>query len=153
MRRTMVLVALLALCARAALAHDYTVHRALRGLVRVDCVSGPEITEATFRIDEDGLSTFQEGADLRASDAYRVAFLVEDVASNPPQEGEAGTVQGMLLWTGTFTPSIAAHHWSLKKPGASKNAMKRELVAYANAGHVSRNPDYNGQPAYCHDAP
>lgn len=153
MRRTMVLVALLALCAQAALAHDYTVYRALRGVVTGDCVSGPEINEQTFRIDEDGLSTFQDGAKLRASDAYRVAFRVENVASSPPQQGEAGTVEGMLLWTGTFTPNIAEHHWSLKKPDTSKKKMKQALVAYANAGHVSRNPDYNNEPAYCHDAP
>jgi hypothetical protein len=141
-----------------ALAHDYTIYRALSGNVNATpCVTGPKTNPGEFRIDADGLSTFQDGVALLAAKAYRLRFLVQNAPNDPPVQGDTGTVANVngFAYTATYTPDQGgAGHWSLINAARSPAEMKTDFSEYARAGgNVDRNPNYNDNPVYCPGAP
>lgn len=144
----------------SALAHDFTVYRALTGKVnKTPCVTGPTTSPSEFRIDPDGLSTFQAGVALLDTKAYRLRFGVQNAPHDPPVDGDQGTVANVngFVYTATYTPLLGGDgHWSLKNANRTDAEMKADFAAYAHAGgNVDRNPSYNtnNNPVYCPNAP
>lgn len=149
------LVCALAVTGSALAQHNFTVYRALDGKVGGGgCVTGPATNPGQFRIDADGLSTFQDGVALLATKAYRLRFQVQDAPNDPPQALDHGTVAGMAGYTATYTPQFGVGHWSLDNPAKSVPERKADFQAYALAGgNIDRNPNYDNNPAYCAGAP
>lgn len=148
--------------AGSAFAHDFIVYRGLNGNVNgTPCVTGPKTNPGEFRIDPDGLSTFQADVALDASKPYRVGFQVTGAPNDPPVQGDQGTTMvNNLAYTATYTPQFGGRgHWSLINPLRTEKEMKDDFAAYTKAGNSSRNPSYNNpppdppNPPYCPGAP
>lgn len=150
-------IALATAVAANALAHDFTIYRALSGDVRRGCVTGPKTAPSEFRIDPDGMSTFQAGVPLAAAKPFRLAFRVQNAPNDPPLDGDRGTVAGVngFVYTATYTPNHGGPgHWSLQNPDRTATQMKGDFSAYARAGgNIDRNPNYDGNPPYCDGRP
>jgi hypothetical protein len=144
--------------AGSAFAHDFTIYRGLGGNVnKTPCVTGPKTSPSEFRIDPDGLSTFQSNVALDTSKPYRVGFLVTGAPNDPPVQGDTGSVANVngYTYTATYSPQLGgAGHWSLKNTTRTDQEMKNDFSAYAKlVGNTDRNPSYNNNPPYCPGAP
>jgi len=116
------------------------------------------INDSQWRIDPDGMSTF-EGPNFNVPEKRcKVSFVILGVNSLPPQ-GTTGQVQGMPTgYVGEYTPQHGGNgHWSIHGPPGTPNAtLQATITEYViNRGNIGRpvtavNPLYGGgSPSQC----
>lgn len=159
-RLSLVLAAVVALAAIPAAA-DVTVYRALNGKPKNDtrspdgkCWNGAQTSPSQFRIDPDGLSTFEDPPGVGTTHPYRVRFVVTGVgACTNDSRDDNGPVTGMAGYRGTCSPQHGGQgHWSLDNTARSESEKKQEFSDHAGAGGDTQgNPGYNGTRPYCAD--
>jgi hypothetical protein len=150
-----VLSALLGVVPAAA---DVTSYRALNGKTKNDarspdgkCWNGAQTSPSQFRIDDDGLSTFEDSSNFDSTRPYRVGFVISGVAHcDAHTTGSGGAVQSMHGYLGTCTPAFGDGHWSLDNEGVSENQKKQDFSDYSQ-DRAQRNPRYAGNRPYCED--
>lgn len=106
-----------------------------------------KISDGQWRIDPDGLSTFELAYFNVPAKRCMVSFVILGVASLPPQ-GTQGQVQNMPPgFIGEYTPQHGGPgHWSLQgPPGTPAPVLQAAITAYViqNAA-AQRNPTYTG---------
>jgi len=122
---------------------DVTVYRAVANKNATYAL----INNSQWRIDDDGLSTF-ELANFSVTDKRcQVAFVITGVASSPVP-GTEGPVQGMAEgFVGEYTPQHGGvGHWSIHGPhGTQPAALQAQITANVIARRAAaRNASYTG---------
>jgi len=105
------------------------------------------INDSQWRIDPDGMSTF-EGPNFNVPEKRcKVSFVILGVNSLPPQ-GTTGQVQGMPTgYVGEYTPQHGGNgHWSIRAPAGTVDAtLQQAITTYVIAQQVaSINNTYTG---------
>jgi len=152
MKSATILAATLLSC--SMLAAQVTVYRATDRRNAADA----RINDGQWRIDPDGMSTFEGPNFTAANKPCRVSFVILRVNSLPPQ-GTTGQVQGMPTgYVGEYTPQHGGNgHWSIHGPPGTPNAtLQQTITEYViNRGNIGRpvtavNPLYGGgSPSQC----
>lgn len=142
MKSATILAATLLSC--SMLAAQVTVYRGTDKKNATDA----RINNSQWRIDQDGMSTF-EGPDFDIRDKRcKVSFLILNVNSRPAQ-GTTGQVQNMPPgYVGVYTPQLGGDgHWSIQAPLGTVNAtLQQAITAYVIAHQVaSVNTTYTGK--------
>jgi hypothetical protein len=111
-----------------------------------------KINDGQWRIDPDGLSTF-EGPDFNMPNKpCKVFFVILGVTSHPAP-GTIGQVQDMPIgYVGEYTPQFGLGHWSIHGPPGTPNAtLQQAITAYVIAQQAaSVNATYTGRsPSQC----
>jgi len=110
------------------------------------------INDGQWRIDPDGMSTFEGPNFTAANKPCRVSIVILRVNSLPPQ-GTTGQVQGMPTgYVGEYTPQHGGNgHWSIHGPAGTVDAtLQQTITEYViNRGNIGRpvtavNPLYAG---------
>jgi len=116
---------------------DVTVYRAL---ARKNTTYA-KVKDSEFRIDDDGLSTFEGNEFVVTNKQCKLEFTVEGVDSKP-ETGTSGNIEGMEGYKGTYTPEFGEGHWSLAN---SDGTVAGDFTAYAlTGGKISVNGGYTG---------
>lgn len=131
---------------------DVTVYRA----VDRKNATFAKIADNQWRIDDDGLSTFEAANFTVTNKACRVSFVIEGVAS-APAEGTQGNIKNMQGYVGVYTPQHGGEgHWSIQAPTgtvaataqtAITNYVIAQQVASVNAGYTGGSPSQCNTPA------
>jgi len=140
-------VASLLLCSQVLA--DVTVFRA----VHRKNATYAKINDAQWRIDSDGLSTFELAQFNVPAKPCQVSFVVVGVNSQPVQ-GTTGPIQYMPVgYIGEYTPQLGgAGHWSIHGPNGTPAAtLQLEITTYVIAQLAAAvNPTYTGgSPSQC----
>ena len=112
-----------------------------------------KINDAQWRIDDDGLSTFELANFDVGNKPCRVSFVILGVSSQP-LEGTTGQVQHMPQgYVGEYTPQHGGTgHWSIHGPAGTPQAILQQAITnYVIAQRVaSVNTTYSGgSPSQC----
>ena len=106
-----------------------------------------KINDSQWRVDPDGVSTFELANFSAPTKVCQVTFVIVGVNSMPLQ-GTTGQVQNMPMgYVGEYTPQHGGPgHWSIQgPPGTSNAALQSAITAYVIAQQVAaRNPTYTG---------
>lgn len=120
-----------------------------RGLQRKNATYA-KVATAQFRIDNDGLSTFEatQFATGATSRQCKLKFTIVGVNSLP-NDGTHGNINSMPGYEGTYTSNLGgAGHWSIKNTNVTDQQMAQDFVAYAIATQeITINADYAGGSA------
>lgn len=111
-----------------------------------------KVADGQWRIDPDGLSTFELANFNVTTKACQITFVIQNVTSQPAP-GTHGPVQNMAGYNGVYTPEHGGDgHWSIQPPhGTSNAAFQAAVTAYVIA-HVATgvNANYSGSsPSLC----
>lgn len=118
-----------------------------RGLQRKNATYA-KVADAQFRIDDDGLSTF-EAAEFGPNSTTRqckLEFVIEGVDSQPAA-GTHDNIASMAGYQGTYSPALGgAGHWSIGNTADVANTSAADFTAYAlaNAARITVNAAYTG---------
>jgi hypothetical protein len=108
-----------------------------------------KVADAQWRIDEDGLSTFEAANFIVPGKPCKVRFTV--VGVNPPfNQGDQGPIHNMAGYIGVYSPQHGGlGHWSITKdPAPAVPAEITNFVIANNAAEV--NVGYTGgSPSQC----
>jgi hypothetical protein len=87
------------------------------------------VNDAQWRIDDDGLSTFEGPNFLVTDKRCQVAFVIEGVQSQP-DPGTQGRVDGLPEgYVGEYTPQHGGEgHWSIHGPADTPPATLKALI-------------------------
>jgi hypothetical protein len=112
-----------------------------------------KVADGQWRIDEDGLSTFELANFNVTNKACQITFVIQNVTSQP-DPGTRGQVQNMAAgYIGVYTPEHGGvGHWSIQPPhGTSNAAFQAAVTAYVIAhGATGVNANYTGSnPSLC----
>lgn len=135
--------AALVLLGFAAVAHaDVTVYRG----IDYKNATYAKVNDSQWRVDSDGISTFELANFSSPTKRCMVSFVILDVNSKPAQ-GTRGQIQNMPPgYVAEYTPDYGAGHWSLKAPvGVGDAALKAAVTEYVIAQQVAQvNTTYTG---------
>lgn len=127
----------------AAAPADVTVYRA----VDYKNATYAKINDGQWRIDPDGLSTFELPNFNVPGKRCMVSFVIEGVTSMPAQ-GTQGQIQNMPPgFIGEYTPQHGGPgHWSLQGPMGTPNAvLQTAITTYVIQNAAAQvNPTYTG---------
>jgi len=133
-------VAHLLLCSFAIA--DVTVYRATDGKNKTYA----KVADSQWRIDDDGLSTFELANFDVTNKACQITFVIKNVTSQP-DPGTKGPVENMAGYNGVYTPDLGGKgHWSIQAPnGTPAKAFQAAVTAYVIAYKVTGvNAKYSG---------
>ncbi len=126
-----------------------------RGLQRKNATYA-KVATAQFRIDNDGLSTFEAAqfATKATTRQCKLQFTIEGVNSQP-NDGTQGDIDSMAGYQGTYTSNLGGTgHWSIKNTNRTNDDMAQDFVDYAIATQrITVNADYAGGSASRCDTP
>ncbi|MDK2123374.1 hypothetical protein [Parachitinimonas caeni] len=112
-----------------------------------------QVNNAQWRVDPDGVSTFENARFSAPQKPCRARFIILGVNAMPAP-GIAGQIAFMPEgYRGVYTPEHGGEgHWSLQAPaGTDNDAFKLALTAYVIERHATEvNDTYNGgHPSHC----
>ncbi|MCP3750879.1 hypothetical protein [Pseudomonas sp. SBB6] len=101
-----------------------------------------KVADSQWRIDPDGLSTF-ELPNLNVNNkACKVRFTVVGVASKPAAHTQ-GNILNMAGYIGVYTPEYGEGHWSITRTAGA--ALPADITAYVLGNNAaSINTGYTG---------
>jgi len=107
-----------------------------------------KVNDDQFRVDDDGLSTFEAAEFTVTNKQCKLVFVIKDVESKPEQDTE-GTIEGMEGYKGIYTPQHGGEgHWSIINSDKTKEEMQADFTTYAlSGGNISQNAGYTGGSA------
>jgi hypothetical protein len=132
----------LLLCSMA-LAEEVKVYRA----VDYKNATYAKINDAQWRVDPDGVSTFEKDEFNVDNKACQVYFVIENVSSKPAP-GTTGHIKNMPgAYLAKYTPEPdRPGHWSIPVPqGHTAEGLKSAITDYVIQQKVAeKNPNYKG---------
>jgi hypothetical protein len=112
-----------------------------------------KVNDGQWRVDPDGVSTFEDPPFSAPTKACKASFVVLGVNSRPAQ-GTRGQIQNMPTgYEAEYTPQHGGvGHWSIQGPNGTPNAvLQTAITQYVIAqGAASVNASYTGKnPSAC----
>ncbi|MFP4514090.1 MAG: RHS repeat-associated core domain-containing protein, partial [Acidimicrobiales bacterium] len=99
------------------------------------CESGLSLGPSAFRLDPDGVSTFERPYQGSVKPCLvPFAFRVPDRSP-----GASGTVAGLSQCTATHTPNFGVGHWSINCAGDTRQMLSTYAKGLRNAGRIEKN--------------
>jgi hypothetical protein len=102
------------------------------------CQSGLSLGPSAFRLDPDGVSTF-ERPNQGSLKPCLVPFAFQVPSRSP---GATGPVSGLPQCTATHTPQFGNGHWSINCAGDTRQILSSYAKGLRDAGRIEENELY-----------